>query len=705
MSDFFFEIRSGEIPAPMQKPAAADLKRLLESRFKTLKLSYDSIETFVGPRRLVAHIKDLATEIPASNEERRGPRVDAPDQAIQGFLKTTGKALEELEIRETPKGQFYFLVENISAQPTKDLLPNVIRDIIDTLPWPKNMTWSTTTKTWIRPIHGGCAVFDGNPLEFTVSMNEASHPDPLLITFNNITTGHRFMAPSPFPVKSFQDYQQKLRKAFVVLDQNERQEILTTQLSDICAEHDLTILDDKGLLDEVTGLVEWPVCLLGTIDESFMALPPELLRTTMRVHQRYFSVHKKDGNFAPHFILAANIVAPDKGKAIVTGNERVLKARLSDAAFFYEQDRKKTLEEHGQKLDNTVFHADLGSLAEKQKRLHNIITVIGKGDPAVEDAKKAASLCKADLMSEMVYEFPELQGIMGSYYAKADGENNAVSQAIYHQYSPKGPSDALPAQKASQLLALADRLDTLVGFFSVGLKPTGSKDPFALRRASLGIIRFLETGYEWTLSDILNHVFDLYDGTKKAEKAFPKEDVLKDIETFFIERLKVYWRDQGFKHDYINAVLSKGISEPLHVIKARLEALVSFVKEDQAAAENLFAGYKRARNIYVKDIGDKALENGGIKLSPQESLFSTDEEKNLYGALSTSKGAIDKALGNKDFTKAMSLLAPLRAPIDAFFENVHVNSDDAKVKENRQKLLSQIVVTLENIADFSKIDS
>lgn len=699
MSEFFFEIRSGELPAPMQKPAAADLKRLLEQKFKKVQLSHDGVKTFVGPRRLVAVVTNLAIEIPACHEERRGPRIDAPDQAIQGFLKTTGKSLEELEVRETPKGKFYFLVESIPAQPTKDLLPDIIRGIIDTLPWPKKMTWSTTTKTWVRPLHGGCAIFNDDPLNFTVSMNEENHPDPLLIAFNNTTTGHRFMAPSSFPVKNFEDYQQKLSKAFVSVDQDKRQDSLVQQIADLCAEHNLTILDDKGLLDEVTGLVEWPVCLLGTIDDRFMTLPPEVLRTTMRVHQRYFSVHKKGGAFAPHFIIAANIVTPDGGKAIVTGNERVLKARLSDAAFFYEQDRKKTLAEQGQKLKKTVFHADLGTLAQKQARLVTLIETIGDGDSAVTDAQKAASLCKADLMSQMVYEFPELQGIMGSYYAKADGENKAVSQAIYHQYAPKGPSDNLPVGKASQLLALADRLDTLVGFFSIGLKPTGSKDPFALRRASLGIIRFLETGYEWHLGTILKVVFDQFDGVKNATKALLKEAVLKDIQAFFIERLKVYWRDQGFAYDYINAVIPQELNEPLYVMKDRLEALTSFVKENPEAAANLFSSYKRAHNIIKKEMkGLNAFQ------SPSENDFKTEEERTLFKALNTATAQVDTSLKKRDFTKAMTALAPLRDPIDAFFENVQVNDENPKVRNNRLNLLHYILEAFKGIANFSVID-
>ncbi|HBN22997.1 MAG TPA: glycine--tRNA ligase subunit beta [Holosporales bacterium] len=698
MSDFFFEIRSGEIPAQMQKPATVDLKRLLEQKFKDLQLPHGEISCYVGPRRLVAVVRELATEQDARHEERRGPRTDAPKQAIEGFLKSTGVTLDDLEIRETPKGTFYFFVETFPAMATKNVLPNVIRNVIETLHWPKKMTWSTTTKTWVRPIQGGCALFDGQPLEFTVSMNEDGHPDPFLVHFNDITVGHRFMAPSPFAVKSFEDYVQKLQKAFVIVDQKERQEVLMQQINDLCAEHGLTILDDKGLLDEVTGLVEWPVCLLGDIDASFMSLPPELLRTTMRVHQRYFSVHKKGGSFAPHFIVAANIIAPDDGKAIVVGNERVLKARLSDAAFFYEQDRKQPLAAHGQKLDKTVFHAHLGTLAQKQERLVQLIDLIEKEEPiARQDAKEAAHLCKADLMSEMVFEFPELQGIIGSYYAKADGLKETVAQAIYDQYSPKGPSDTLPSQKAGQLLALADRLDTLVGFFSVGLKPTGSKDPFALRRAALGVIRFLEIDYDWALDRILSASFDLYEGTKKADKSLSKADVLKDLETFFMERLKVYWRDQGYAHDYIDAVLSRGLSEPLSVMKARLDALVSFVETHKQEATNLFAGYKRATNILRK-------EKVAALKDPVEILFEKEEEKALYKILSGAQQEIQGFLSQGNFTEAMATLAPLRSPIDAFFEHVQVNDERQDVRQNRLNLLGYIQKILEQVADFSKIE-
>lgn len=698
MAEWFFEIRSGEIPGPMQRPAVADLERIIAQQLSEHGLSYDSLKGFVGPRRLGAVIEGLDTQSAAKEEERRGPRVDAPQQAIDGFLKSTGLALDDLEVRETPKGTFYFAVEKTSARDTVDMIPGMIQHLIYTMPWPKNMTWSTTSRTWIRPIHGGCVLFDGKPVEFTVSMNDEDHPNPLLIHFNDITVGHRFMAPSPFKVKSFQDYVAKLNKTFVIVDHDERRNLIESQIQAVCDANNLTVKSDQGLLDEVTGLVEWPVCLLGTIDERFMKLPPEVLRTTMRVHQRYFSTHEKDGKISPHFIVVANIEATDGGKELVIGNERVLKARLSDAAFFYENDLKSKLVDHGNRLDKTVFHADLGTLAQKQDRLNQIIDVISDGcEPsAVSHAKTAAGLCKADLMTEMVYEFPELQGIMGSYYAAAEGFDKSVVQAIYHQYSPKGPGDDLPKDQAAQLLALADRFDTLVGFFSVGLKPTGSKDPFALRRSALGIIRYLENSFSLSLSHVFSAVFDLFDGVKTADKALVKSEVISDLEAFMRDRLKVYWRDQGVDHGYVSAILEKAMSDPLYIVKQRLDALVSFTHDNEGQSENLFAGYKRAVNILKKE-SDTPVE------TPAESLFEKDEEKALFSELSTAESAMTQALANHDYHKALSSLAPLRSHVDAFFDNVQVNDDRSDIRDNRLKLLGYMRRTFDQYADFSKL--
>lgn len=699
MAEWFFEIRSGEIPGLMQRPAVAELERIVSMDLKDRGVPFESIKGFVGPCRLGAVLTGVAAESPATETERRGPRVDAPQQAIEGFVQSTGIPLEDLEVRETPKGTFYFAVVKTPAQQTKDMLPDIIRHLIYTLPWPKNMTWSTTSKTWIRPIQGGVCLFDNQAVEFDVSMNEEEEKNPFLVHFNDVTVGHRFMAPSPFKVKAFDDYVGKLNKAFVIIDQDVRKAEIESQLKAVCEKHDLEVKSDPGLLEEVTGLVEWPVCLVGTIDDRFMKLPPEVLRTTMRVHQRYFSTHRKDGSFAPHFIVVANINAIDGGQELITGNERVLKARLSDAAFFYENDLNKSLQEHGAKLGNTVFHADLGTLAQKQVRLVSIIDLIA-GDMSQEDvayAKQAASICKADLMTEMVYEFPELQGIMGSYYAKHDGYHESVSQALYYQYSPKGPGDDLPQNKAAQLLALADRFDNLVGFFSVGLKPTGSKDPFALRRSALGIIRYLETGFSLSLRTVFTHILDTFNGIKNPDKAVENDVVISELSEFIKDRLRVYWRDQGIEHRYVDAVLEKALDDPLCVVKQRLDALVAFGKDNADQAENLFAGYKRAVNILKKesvDVKDTA---------PHLSLFDKPEEKDLLKELQTAESNMLTALENQDYVKALSSLAPLRPHVDAFFDNVQVNDDRAEIRENRLKLLGFMRQTFERYADFSKL--
>lgn len=702
MAEWFFEIRSGEIPGPMQRQAAADLERIVTNALTDLGLTFTSCRGFVGPRRLGAVIQGLPTEIAAQTDERRGPRVDAPEKAIDGFLKSTGLSLDDLEVRETPKGTFYFAALTTPAKATQDCLPEIIRQVIYTLPWPKSMTWSTTSRTWVRPLHGGCCLFDGKAVPFSVSMNEDGHEAPFLVTFDDVTVGHRYMAPSPFKVKSYDDYVGKLRKAFVIVDQDERKALIEQQIETVCQNHNLTVKSDKGLLDEVTGLVEWPTCLVGRIEDRFMALPPEVLRTTMRVHQRYFATHDATGAFAPHFIVVANIDAPDEGHQIVTGNERVLKARLSDAMFFYENDKQNKLADRVERLSNTVFHADLGTMGEKQDRLKTIINSIAADQDgnARDAALQAAGLCKADLMTEMVYEFPELQGVMGSYYATADGYDEAVSQAIYHQYSPKGPDDALPAEKAAQILALADRLDTLVGFFRIGLKPTGSKDPFALRRAALGIVRYLEassSSFMVTLDECFATAFAGYDAIVAADKSCPKDEVMADLRAFLQDRLKVYWRDQGIAHDFVSCVLDQVTSEPLRIVKQRLETLVAFTNQDPKQSENLFSGYKRAVNILKKESTDLP---GDL---PQEALFELAEEKTLFGELTTVKTAMTRALDGNDYQSALESLAPLRPHVDAFFDHVQVNDDRASVRENRLKLLAYIRRTFEQYADFSKL--
>jgi glycyl-tRNA synthetase beta chain len=703
MAELLLEIRSGEIPARMQAQAAKDIERLLGAYFQDLKLTYTSLTGLVGPRRLTAVVEGLLEVLPARQEERRGPRVDAPEQAIQGFLSSTGKALDELEVRETPKGKFYFLTETLPSQATKTLLPGLIKRLIQEFPWPKLMTWGTTTIGWIRPITGGCLVFNGQPIPFELPLSEADTRHPITLTFNNHTVGHRYLAPQPLSVTNFADYKRKLHDAYVIVDPQERQHMIQAQIETICRTKNLAIHQDHGLLEEVTGLVEWPCCLLGSIPEQFMTLPPEVLQTAMRVHQRYFSLHHPDGSFAPYFIVVANQKPQDGGAEIILGNERVLKARLSDAAFFYTQDCKQPFTSYAKELEAMIFHADLGTLAQKQQRLQDLLPDLGAAYPeALPHALQAASIAKADLVTEMVFEFPELQGIMGSYYAKVEGLAQEVAQALYDQYTPKGPNDALPQNRASQLLGLADRLDTLVGFFAVGLKPTGSKDPFALRRAALGVIRYLEADYQLDLRNVLAKAFDLYSPMLQGStKARPKAETLQDLEAFLIDRLKVYWRDQGIRYDYINAVLAGGLSHPICRLKARLDALIAFITTHQDQAENLLAGYKRATNIVRKELSTTpALTH---PLDPD--LFEAEPETHLFTVLKQAENRIQEQGQQHDYVAVMATLAELRTPIDTFFDQVIVNDERPAVRANRLKLLQYIQATLEQVVDFSKLES
>lgn len=701
MREFFFEIRSGEIPARMQKAVCQELKVFLEDALQKWYLEWSDIETYIGPRRLIGVVKGLSSHQPLRREERKGPRTDASPAAIEGFVKSTGRPLEDLEVRETSKGNFYFFTQEIQGLPTTKVLPQLLQELIETFPWPKRMTWGCSIKSWIRPITGGCAVFDGAPLEFDILLSDCDAFEPLVLSFSDTTVGHRSLAPSPFKVKNFADYQQKLRKAFVIIDPVERREIIKQQIEKICSEYQLVVQEDADLLEEVIGLVEWPVCLFGKIDAIFMALPPEVLRTSMRVHQRYFSFHYADGSFAPFFIVVANQPAPDQGKVIVLGNERVLKARLRDAQFFYDHDQKVPLQVHGDKLRSIIFQAGLGSVSDKQERLQKLIKFIGQGDmEASKAAQEAALICKADLVTDMVKEFPELQGIMGSYYARLEGRSSAVAQALYQQYTPKGPQDHLPIEKPSQLLAIADRIDTLVGFFSLNLKPTGSKDPFALRRSALGIIRFLEEDSDWTLHQAIEFSYKIYEeNSKKYSINRSFKEVASDLESFFLDRLQVYWKEKGFRYDYIQAALIKGFQEPLYVIKKRLEALTMFMKGSNELGHNLLAGYKRASNILKR-------EEDSLQLKPEvmANLLELPEEKELYEAVNKGAEQLQSFLKEFNFVESMRVVATLRKPIDHFFEKVVVNDSRAEMRLNRLSLLKTLQATLEQVAMFSKLE-
>ncbi|MCK5778254.1 MAG: glycine--tRNA ligase subunit beta [Rhodospirillales bacterium] len=682
MPELLLEILSEEIPARMQARAADDLKRLVTDGLKAAGLEFTSAESYVTPRRLALIVDGLPEKQPDVAEERRGPNVNAPEQAINGFKGSLPEGAK-IEERETPKGTFFFALVDTKGAETKDVLPGLLSKAMGDLPWPKSMRWATYPGRWVRPVHSMVCVFGGDTIAVTLGE----------VTASNKTVGHRFLAPGAITVTDFADYKSKLRAAKVMFDPAERREKIEADAKALCEKEGLSLKDDPGLLDEVTGLVEWPVVLMGTIDDQFMELPDEVLSTSMRSHQKYFSTLGADGKLAARFIVVANTETKDGGKQVVAGNERVLRARLSDAKFFWDQDRAETLASRAPALKDRVFHAKLGTLDEKVDRMQSLAATLTTFVPEADKDKvrSAARLAKADLSTGMVGEFPELQGIMGRYYARHDGEDAAVADAIAEHYSPLGPNDACPTKPVSVCVALADKIDTLVGFFAIDEKPTGSKDPYALRRAALGIIRLvLENGIRLPLAKVFAEAHaTLGIGDNPAE----------DLMAFFADRLKVHLREQGVRHDLIDAVFALGGEDDLVRLIKRVEALQAFLKTEDG--ENLLTAYKRAANILRAEEKKDAAE---YRDAPDPGLLSDDAEKALADALGQATPAIEKALATEDFVAAMHALAGLRAPVDTFFDDVTVNADDAALRVNRLKLLNGIRSALDGVADFSKIE-
>jgi glycyl-tRNA synthetase beta chain len=710
MPELLLELLSEEIPARMQARAAEDLKRLVCDGLKEHGLSFDRAEAFATPRRLALVVDGLPKAQPDVVEERRGPRVDAPETAIEGFLKSTGLTLAQCERRETEKGAFYFAVIKKKGSKTVEVLPHILNDILFDLTWPKSMRWGHNELLWVRPIRNFLIIFGGQPIYLASDLRSvdgvwyhSAYPVPVrqdmprLIT-SSTTIGHRFLAPKPFKVKSFADYKAKLKKAKVILDPAERRAIIARDVEKLAKDHGFSLVEDDSLMNEVVGLVEWPVVLMGRIDDAYMDLPPEVLTTTMRHHQKYFSLRGKNGRLASRFIVVAGTETRDKGKAVIAGNERVLRARLSDAKFFWDHDRKRTLESRVPALRERVFHAKLGSDFERVERLKKLAVEIARFIPDVDPklAERAALLCKADLTTGMVGEFPELQGVMGRYYALHDRENPAVADAIATHYSPLGPSDACPMAPVSVAVALADKIDTLVGFFAIDEKPTGSKDPFALRRAALGAIRLIvENKLRLSLAAIFKEAEARYVGLGVP---IAKSQV-SELLSFFADRLKVALRDKGVRHDLIDAVFAVGGEDDLVRLLTRVEALENFLRTDDGA--NLLVAYRRAANILrIEEKKDGQSYAGPI----DKSLLTEADEKRLYAALDEAGAAIRTALGREDFAGAMAALAKLRAPVDAFFDRVTVNCDDRSLRANRLRLLSHIRSGLGGVADFSKIE-
>jgi len=695
MAELLLELFSEEIPARMQARASEDLKRLVTEKLKTAGLNFTQADAYATPRRLALVVNGLPTAQPDVKEEKKGPRVGSPQQAIDGFLKSAGlSSLDQCEKRDTGKGEFYFAVIEKKGGATSAVLERAMGEMLQELPWPKSMRWAGYGFRWVRPLHSIIFVFDGKPVVAEFKLGNFTQKT------GAETRGHRFLAPGAITVSSFADYHAKLRAAKVILDPAERRAEIWKQAQALAAKEGFTVRPDDALLDEVTGLVEWPVALMGRIDDAFMTLPPEVMTTTMRVNQKYFAVLGKDGKLAPRFIVTANTEADDGGKAIVAGNERVLRARLSDAQFFWEQDKKVRLQDRVAALDGITYHAKLGSVGDKVKRMQALAAVLSEkipgGDAGLAD--QAAHLAKADLVSGMVGEFPELQGIMGRYYARNEGLPEAVADAIADHYKPLGPNDLCPKAPVSIAVALAEKIDSLVGFFTIDERPTGSKDPFALRRAALGIIRLiLENKLRFGLRAALEQSYKGY-----ALGSAPHSDigaVIGLLMDFFADRLKVALKEQGVRHDLITAVFALGNEDDLTRLVARVNALQSFVESDNG--KNLLAAHKRAANI-VKIEEKKDGTTYDAELDPK--ILGEGPERSLWINLGIVQREFGMKVADERFEDAMKYVAALRPDVDAFFDKVTVNDKDPQLRANRLRLLSMINATLSAVADFSKIE-
>ncbi|HCK18477.1 MAG TPA: glycine--tRNA ligase subunit beta, partial [Thalassospira sp.] len=683
MAELLLELFSEEIPARMQARAAEDLSKLVSDGLKAADLGFDKVETLVTPRRLTLIVDGLPEKQPDLREERRGPRADAPEKAINGFLAGNGVTLDQCEKRETPKGIFLFAIVEQKGRAASEVINDIIEDAMNKLPWPKSMRWADQKIRWVRQLDRILCLFDGKVIPVTYGP----------VTAGDTTRGHRFLAPAEFSVANAADYKEKLRAAKVMLDREERKQVILEGAKKLAASEGFALLEDNGLLEEVCGLVEWPVPVMGKVDDQFMDIPREVLETSMREHQKYFVVEDKAGKLAARFITVSNMVTADKNAKIIAGNERVLRARLHDAKFFWDQDRKVTLQSRLPKLDNIVFHAKLGSLAERVMRLRGLARELSADIPNcdVKLADRAAEIGKADLVSQMVFEFTELQGLMGKYYAENDGEAPEVANAIAEHYAPAGPSDMCPTAPVSVALALAEKLDTLAGFFAIDEKPTGSKDPFALRRAALGVIRLvLENGLRLPLGRIFAFAVSQYPADIRRDEA------VEDLLAFFADRLKVHLREQGVRHDLVSAVFALDGEDDLVRLLARVEALSDFVSGESGV--NLMAGYKRASNILrIEEKKDGTSYDADVSAD----LLSLEEERKLYEALIDVRHKALPLLRDEDYAAAMTEFARLREPVDTFFEKVTVNSDNADERANRLKLLAQIRTALHDIADFS----
>ncbi|AWL99834.1 glycine--tRNA ligase subunit beta [Bradyrhizobium amphicarpaeae] len=697
MPDLLLELFSEEIPARMQAKAADDLRRLVTDKLVAEGLVYEGAKAFATPRRLALTVHGIPARQPDLKTERRGPKVGGPDAAVQGFLRATGlKSLDEAKIQRDPKGDFYIALIEKPGRDAIDVLAEILPVIIRTFPWPKSMRWGARSGkpgslNWVRPLHAITATFG----------LETEEPDVVKFEVDGIATGqttygHRFMAPDAISVRRFEDYEAKLKAAKVILDPQARKDIIFADAKELTFAQGFELVEDQVLLDEVSGLVEWPVVMMGSFEAEYLAIPDEVIRATIRNNQKCFVVKDpKTGKLTNKFVLTANIEATDGGKVIVSGNERVIRPRLSDAKFFYETDLKTKLEDRLPKFEQIVFHEKLGTQAERIKRIERLAAEIAPLVGAdVAKATRAAHLAKADLLTEVVGEFPEVQGLMGKYYALAQGEDASVAAACEEHYKPQGPADRVPTDPVSVAVALADKLDTLVGFWAINEKPTGSKDPYALRRAALGVIRLIaENALRLSLTKVAASALAGLSVQPADAQKLPS-----DLLAFFADRLKVQLREQGARHDLVDAVFALGGQDDLLMIVRRVEALGKFLESDDG--KNLLAGIKRASNILsIEEKKDKRSFDG----APDAALYSLDEEKALAKAIGEVTAEASAAVAKEDFAAAMTAMAKLRPPVDAFFEKVRVNDDDPKVRENRLKLLNEIRSATRAVADFSKI--
>jgi glycyl-tRNA synthetase beta chain len=746
MPDLLLELFSEEIPARMQARAAEDLRKLVTDRLVAAGLVYEGAKAFATPRRLALAVQGVPARQPDQKDEKKGPRVGSPEGAIRGFLKAAGLAsIDQAKIEhDAKKGDFYVAVIERQGRPAIEVIGEIVPDVIRSFPWPKSMRWGSGRLTWVRPLHSIVATFGP----------ETEEPDIVAFSIDGIeagdqTRGHRFLAPEPFRVKRFDDYVAKLAKAKVVLDPERRRDMILHDAKNLAFAQGYELVEDAGLLAEVAGLVEWPVVLMGSFDAAFLSIPPEVIRTTIRANQKCFVLRDpQSAKLVAKFILVANTEATDSGSAIIAGNERVIRARLADAKFFYETDLKVPLEDRLPKFEQIIFHEKLGTQAERIERIERLAAELASTVGAdVEKARRAARLCKADLLTEVVGEFPELQGLMGKYLAEAQGEDEAVAHACEDHYKPKGPEDLVPADPVSVAVALADKIDTLVAFWLIAEKPTGSKDPFALRRAALGVIRIILSGTRLRLIPIISGVARRMAEIRAAiepagnalriaaivggqevkirvqaiSRAITEEEVAKreeeiakrfdefkhefakeisnDLLFFFADRLKVQLREQGARHDLVDAVFALEDQDDLVLIVRRVEALGKFL--DGEDGKTLLAGYKRATNIIRIEEKKDARDYVG---KPDPQFYRQAEEWELAKAIDAVNAEAGAAVAHEDFAAAMLAMAKLRPRVDAFFDKVTVNVDDQPLRENRLRLLNEIRAATRAVADFSRIE-